>query len=193
MPDAIVPRIIGALEQAGIPYMLTGSFAGAYHGVPRATQDIDMVIAPTAEQLAALVDLLPADTYYVDREAALDALRRESQFNVIDLATGWKVDLIVRKSRPFSRSEFARRATVEHGGTKLVIVSAEDLILAKMEWAKRGGSQRQIEDAAGILRTRFAELDTDYLDDWIRELRLEEQWQAAFRAAGTPARENEDP
>jgi len=46
----IFQRIVAALEQAGIPYMLTGSFASSFHGTPRATQDIDFVIAPTADQ-----------------------------------------------------------------------------------------------------------------------------------------------
>jgi hypothetical protein len=53
--------MVGALDRAGIPYMLTGSFASSYHGTPRATQDIDIVVAPTTEQIRALVQLLPFD------------------------------------------------------------------------------------------------------------------------------------
>lgn len=55
--------LITALEAAGIPYMLTGSFAAAFHGSPRATQDIDFVIAPTPAQLAVLVDRLQVSGY----------------------------------------------------------------------------------------------------------------------------------
>jgi hypothetical protein len=72
--------------------MLTGSFVSAHHGASRSTLDIDIVIAPTAEQLHRLVKLLPTEEYYVEVEAAIDALQRESLFNVIDLATGWKID-----------------------------------------------------------------------------------------------------
>jgi hypothetical protein len=169
--------------------MLTGSFASSYHGSPRATQDIDLVIAPTLDQVRALVKLLPESEYYVDEEAALTAQRTQGQFNVIDFATGWKVDLIVRKLRTFSRQEFDRRAVVEFQGMKIAIASAEDVLIAKLEWAKLGESQRQIDDAAGILRIRNDQLDLSYIRRWVRDLDLEEEWAAARRAAGVAIQE----
>ena len=87
-PPRIFGELIGRLEAADIPYMLTGSFASAYHGVPRATQDIDVVIAPTLEALRAFVRELPPSAYYVDEGAALEALAQEGAFNVIDLELG---------------------------------------------------------------------------------------------------------
>ena len=164
--------------------MLTGSFASSYHGSPRATQDIDIVIAPSPDQLRALVRFLPETEYYVDLDAALDGLARETQFNVLDLATGWKMDLIIRKSRPFSRVEFDRRAAVDLQGLRLFIATAEDVLLAKLEWAKLGHSQRQIEDAAGIIRIRPDELDREYIENWVRQLNLEQEWKIACRGAG---------
>src|SRR5579871_2929941 len=94
-------RVTAALDQAGIAYMLSGSFASAYYGAPRSTQDIDLVIAATPAQLREFVQGLPSDEYYVDLDAALQAHERQ-MFNVIDLATGWKIDLIFRKARAFS-------------------------------------------------------------------------------------------
>src|SRR5437660_2199287 len=81
-------RITTALEQAGVAYMLSGSFASAYHGAPRSTQDIDIVIAANPEQLRTFVQSLPSGEYYADLDAALEAHTRQSLFNVIDLATG---------------------------------------------------------------------------------------------------------
>jgi hypothetical protein len=164
--------------------MLTGSFASSYHGSPRATQDIDIVIAPTADQIRVLVTLLPDTEYYVDENAALDALDRQGQFNVIDYATGWKIDLIIRKSRPFSQQEFERRDFVEFQSVQIAIASAEDVLIAKLEWSKLGESQRQVEDAAGILRIRAGDLDLHYIEVWVRTLELGSQWEAARRAAG---------
>jgi len=175
--ENIFRRIVGALEASGIPYMLTGSFASAHHGTPRSTQDIDLVIAPTAPQLRALLRLLPDTEYYVSEESALTAFHRREQFNVLDLATGWKVDLILRKERAFSRSEFSRRETVELMGIPLVIATAEDVLLAKLEWAKIGGSERQLEDAAGIVSARGAELDRRYIERWTAELGIDSQWE----------------
>ena len=180
--EDVFPRVTGALERAGIPYMLTGSFASSYYGVPRTTQDIDFVIAPTTDQLRSLAALLPETEYYFDLNAALDAQRREGLFNIIDLATGWKIDFIFRKSRPFSLEEFGRRLVVEFEGMRLSVATAEDVLIAKLEWAKRGESQRQIEDAAGILRIRSGNLDRKYIENWVRELKLEKQWEAVRQA-----------
>ena len=84
----VVPRITRALDAAGISYMLTGSFASAHYGSPRSTQDIDVVIRATPEQLRDLAAELERSGYYVDLDTALEAGRRESLFNVIDLRSG---------------------------------------------------------------------------------------------------------
>lgn len=181
--DDIFRRIVGALEAAGVPYMLTGSFASAHHGIPRATQDIDLVIAPTVEQLRALLQRLPETEYYVSEESALAALRRRGQFNVLDMATGWKVDLILRKDRDFSRVELSRKETVEMMGIHLAIATAEDVLLAKLEWTKIGGSDRHLEDAAGILTARRRELDRSYIERWVPELRVEREWKRVLGMA----------
>jgi hypothetical protein len=179
----LLGRVLGALDQAGIPCMLTGSFASSYHGAPRATQDIDLVIAPTKEQLRSFVRLLPQDEFYVDERAALEALRLEGQFNLVDFRTGWKVDFIIRKSRPFSSEEFGRRTLVEMEGADVPIASPEDVLIAKMEWARMGQSARQIEDAAKMLRVRAQQLDWEYLEHWVGNLKLEEQWAAVQQSA----------
>lgn len=166
--------------------MLTGSFASSFHGAPRATQDIDLVISPTPDQIRAFVLQLPRTEYYVDENAAIEAVRSEGQFNVIDLATGWKIDLIVRKSRAFSREEFERRAAGEIEGVRIDIASIEDLILAKLEWAKMGGSERQIEDAAMMLRRRQSTIDVEYIEQWVGVLGVDEQWKAARARAAAP-------
>ena len=179
----ILQRVTGALERAGIAYMITGSFASSFHGTPRSSQDIDIVIAPTPDQVQSLVNLLPATEYYVDLNAALNALRREGLFNIVDLESGWKIDFIIRKSRPFSHEEFERRFVADHLGMPLSFATAEDVLISKLEWAKRSESNRQLEDAAGILRIRSTELDRAYIERWVRELGLQAQWEAARRAA----------
>lgn len=186
--EALFRSVIGALDAAGIQYMLTGSFAGAYHGTPRATQDLDLVIAPGAGQLDTLVRRLTASGYYVDRDAAHDALQREGAFNAIDPGTGWKVDFIIRKSRPFSQTEFERRREGEVAGVRLFVASVEDLILAKLEWARLGESERQLDDVAALLRARRGEVDLAYLRQWIEALAIGKEWEKAAGMAGPERR-----
>lgn len=102
-------RLVALLDQARISHMVAGSFASTLHGTPRSTQDIDLVIDPNGQTLLAFVAGLAPSEYYARDTAARDALLRRSQFNVIDMATGWKADLIVRKTRPYSVEEFRRR------------------------------------------------------------------------------------
>ncbi|MGH9516790.1 MAG: DUF6036 family nucleotidyltransferase [Terriglobales bacterium] len=182
-PAAVLRRITALLDHAGIAYMLTGSFASAHYGAPRSTLDIDIVIAANPEQLRKFVQSLPGDTYYADLEAGMQAHHRQSMFNVIDLSDGWKIDLIIRKTRAFSHEEFNRRQVVNVQGLPLFVASPEDVIIAKLEWSKLSESKRQIEDVAAILRARRESLDQIYLKKWIRELDLEKEWSDAQTAA----------
>jgi hypothetical protein len=182
LPEALA-RVASALDAAHIDYMLTGSFASVFYGLPRSTQDIDLVISATPQQLRDFVGSLPTAEYYADIDAALEAHQRELLLNVIDLKTGWKIDLVVRKSRAFSQEEFSRRKKIKIDETALFVASAEDVVVAKLEWSKLSQSKRQIEDAAGILRMQWNSLDRPYLEKWVRQLELETQWKDALTVA----------
>jgi len=170
-------RLITMLDAAGIPHMLAGSFASAYHGTPRATQDIDVVIDPTPASLESFVAQLTAAGYYVDADRARAALEPRRQFNVIDSGSGWKADLIVRKSRPFSREEFKRRSPATVLGVDVFMATAEDTILAKLEWAALTDSERQLADVTGILGVKGASLDRGYIERWASDLGVLGLWQ----------------
>ncbi|HLE55790.1 MAG TPA: hypothetical protein VJB15_01770 [Rhodothermia bacterium] len=171
------------MDRSAVPYMITGSLASSLYGEPRSTQDIDIVIDPETRSLEALLKQFPDDTHYVSKDAAFSALELRSQFNVIDLITGWKVDLIVRKDREFSRTEFGRRMREEAFGLRVYVASPEDVILVKLEWAKAAGSERQIRDVAGILRLRQEDLDFEYIESWLEKLHVQEQWRQSRELA----------
>jgi hypothetical protein len=173
----VLRKVVFALDSAEVPYMLTGSFASTYYGVTRSTQDIDLVIDPTPDQLRLFAASLPDREYYVDAEAAQQALAHHSLFNVIDLAAGWKVDFIICKARAFSHEEFRRRQRVMIGELPIFVATAEDVVLSKLEWAKRGKSRRQLEDVAAILKIAGKSLDRSYLEFWVKDLGVEEQWE----------------
>lgn len=177
--ENVIARVAGALSRSNVPYMLTGSFASAFHGAPRTTHDIDIVIAPTLGSLNALLRQFPDESYYVSRDAALQAYGSEGLFNVVEFETGWKVDFIIRKSRAFSVVEFERRREVQILGTTLFVASPEDVVLSKLEWAKVSESERQVRDVIGILRTQAQSLDLAYLEQWIESLGLGLQWDLA--------------
>jgi hypothetical protein len=177
-------RIIEKLRLAEIDYMLSGSFASAHYGTPRSTQDIDLVISATPAQLRTFVHSLPSNEYYADLATALEAHKRQSLFNVIDLATGWKIDLILLKSRSFSQEEFGRRQRIVLHEVSIFVASAEDVVISKLEWSKLGQSKRHVDDAAGILKLRRESLDRTYLEKWVDQLGVNNEWTDALRVAG---------
>ncbi|KAB2900027.1 MAG: nucleotidyltransferase family protein [Kofleriaceae bacterium] len=175
--------LVAALEQAAVPYMVVGSFASSVYGRPRTTHDLDVVIDPTAASLDAFLGALDMDRFYVDADVARDALRRRTMFNVIDSTTGWKVDLVIRKQRPFSVEEFRRKQSGTILGVPVQLATAEDVVIAKLEWALAGGSARQLDDVRGILAAHGDRLDLAYVTAWAETLGLADIWGRA-RAAG---------
>lgn len=178
-PDRVLQQVVDLLEAADVEYRLTGSLASSIHGHPRSTQDIDLVIEGSREQVLSLVSLFDEAGFYVSPEAAGEAFAARGRFNAIDRETGWKVDLILRKDREFSQVEFERRTREDVLELSLDVATPEDTLLAKLEWARLGESRRQIEDAAAILEVQGPSLDRIYVLRWVGELGLEEEWEAA--------------
>ena len=189
---AFLRRVAEVLDEAGVSYMLTGSLASAYYAVPRATQDIDVVIEAEERGIKRVVQGLRDAGCYVDHDAALEAWHTQGQFNAIDPDSGWKLDLIVRKERPFSRAEFERRVRVTLLGVELPIASLEDVLIAKLEWSHLGDSALQRRDVIQMLERTWDQLDHAYLGQWIAELGLESEWRAARDEAGRPQASGEE-
>ena len=182
MQHELLAKVVEALDTAGINHMVTGSFASTFHGEPRMTQDIDVVIDPDTSTVALFVQQFDPATFYIDD--AVSATERRGMFNVVDVTTGWKVDLIIRKDRPFSTEEFRRRVPTKIADVNTYVASAEDTILSKLEWSKDSGSERQFRDVVAVIQIQRANLDHDYLVQWATELGIRDRLQAALNAAG---------
>jgi hypothetical protein len=180
--EEFLADIARRLAAAGIPFMVAGSYASSFHGQPRTTQDVDLVIDPTADQLDAFLNQL-GDPYYVSPEAAHDALRRRSLFNVIHFDESWKADLIIRKDRPFSAEEFGRRQPAQLPGQVQPLASAEDVILTKLEWNRISPSERQVRDARNVAVAQWPRLDQAYLRRWAADLGVTEALEDLLRQA----------
>jgi acetolactate synthase regulatory subunit len=177
--EEALAKVVRSLEALSIAYMVTGSVASSHHGRPRMTHDVDIVIDPSPEGLARLVGELVSSGFYVDAGRARDAMWLRRQFNAIEMQTAVKIDLIVRKDRPFSLEELRRRQPADlPGGMRVTLATPEDTILSKLEWARKGGgSEKQLADVAGVLDVHAGVLDRAYIDRWARELGVLDLWQ----------------
>jgi len=171
--EALLTRIVEALDGDGIPYMLTGSLASSLQGETRATHAIDLVVDIAASDVARVTRALSAPEVCLDEDAVSDATRRRTMFNLIDSSSGDKADFWLLTDDPFDRERFARRLRVEALGLELSVSTPEDTILMKLRWsAQAGGSEKQFNDALGVYEFQGDVLDLAYLDRWAETLGL---------------------
>lgn len=181
-------EVVAVLDDLGVAYLLGGSLASSLHGIPRTTQDADLVADLGPQHVAPLVERLRA-SFYIDDERIHDSIRRRASFNVIHLATMTKVDIFLLKSDPLSRSEMERRQRIVipgGEGASLWVASAEDIVIQKLAWFVLGGgvSERQWHDVLGVLKVRRGHLDLGHL----RRSAVEAQVEDLLRQALTEAR-----
>jgi hypothetical protein len=174
----LLKRVIEVLTAAGIDYMVTGSIVSSLQGEPRATHDIDLVVALPAEAVAHLVSAFPPPDYYLSADAIRDALRHRSMFNLLSLTSGEKADFWILTEDPFDQSRFSRRRLEEVLGSRMYVSTPEDTILMKLRWATiAGGSEKQFKDALRVYEVQRSGLDVAYLNHWAKQLGVGELWQ----------------
>jgi len=190
---AALEPVVDVLDSLGVRYRVGGSVASSALGVPRSTLDVDLACELRLRHVASFATQL-IDTYYVDQDMIRDAIQRQSCCNLIHLATMLKVDLFIRRDRPFEDSAFER--TVRRpldpapGAREFDLTTAEDIVLHKLEWFRAGGevSERQWRDAVGVLAIQRDEIDRTYLQRWAIELGISDLLARAFALAEPASR-----
>jgi hypothetical protein len=184
----VILEVTRVLEDLEVPYAVGGSLASSMHGIPRSTQDGDLLADLRVEQVQSFVAAVTA-SFYVSQERVFQAVRRRSSFNLIHLKTAMKVDVFVLKPEPLSLQEMLRRQNLPVPGepeTRLQVVTAEDIVLQKLLWYQTGNrvSEQQWNDVLGVLKVQRAELDFNYLKEWAEQIGVKDLLQQAYLDAG---------
>ena len=181
-----VSAIAPVLDSLGIRYAIVGSLASSARGIFRATLDGDLLALVRPQQARQLAERLGKD-WYADAEAIESAIRNGRAFNVIHIPTASKVDLFPAKS-DFHLNQMERASSVPvfpaDESLRFPVVSAEDIVLAKLEWYAAGGevSEKQWNDILGVIATQ-PDLDLDYLNTWAPRLGVTRLLARAFDEA----------
>ena len=170
--------VTDVFEKMLIPYAVGGSISSSVHGIMRSTMDVDIVADMRLEHISGFVETL-STAFYADNDMIRDAINRHSSFNLIHLATAYKVDVFIPKQRAFDRMQLERRVSTlitAEPERSIYMTSPEDIILSKLEWYRMGGevSDSQWRDVLGVLKTKAGQLDLEYMRRWAKPLKVED-------------------
>lgn len=163
-PVLVVARLARTFDTLGIRYVVGGSVASSLYGIPRATQDVDIVADVRLSHVEGITKALEGD-FYVDADMIRDAIKRRASFNVVHLETMFKADVFILQGDSWSREEMARARTeqldIPEGKVTIRFASPEDTVLHKLIWYKLGNqiSDRQWSDILGVLKVQGEALE----------------------------------
>jgi hypothetical protein len=173
--------VVNLLNQNQIPYMIVGSVASMIYGEPRLTHDMDMVIQVEQDEAKQLAAIFSSEEFYCPAvDQIQQEIKRKGQFNIVHQETMYKVDLIICKNSLHDSEEFKRRKKLPFWeNTEAFIATPEDIIIKKLEFYRKGKSEKHLRDIASMLL--HTSVDQPYLDKWIQTLSLQNEWQQIAR------------
>ncbi|HRZ86767.1 MAG TPA: hypothetical protein P5287_03035 [bacterium] len=166
----VLKIVASLLDGSRIPYMVSGSIAASYYTVPRMTRDIDVVVELKQADVPTFVALFKGD-FYIDEGSVRSGVVERGMFNLIHNRCVIKIDFIVGSDTEFQHSAFARRQARVIDGSPVTFISAEDLVIAKMLWAKDSLSETQVSDVRNLI-AGVRGLDMRYIEGWVVNLGL---------------------
>jgi hypothetical protein len=177
------------LDRLGVAHVVGGSLASSLHGVPRSTNDVDIVAALGEQHVDPLASAIES-RFYADRDMMRDAIRHRREFNLIELSTMFKIDVFVPLLDLVIRRELGRAHSMvvdRERGIAMRLASPEDTIAQKLRWYKLGHgiSDRQWTDAQGVLVVQRGKLDLEYLRETASALEVSDLLERAMREAET--------
>jgi hypothetical protein len=183
MPERNLFRIfVSRLNNLSLPYMITGAVASIIYGEPRLTNDIDLVIDMSSDEVETFGDAFPIEDFYRPPPEVIRVEIGRSQrghFNLIHHATGFKADIYAAGRDELHHWGLKSRKPVELEGEKFWLAPVEYVILRKLEYYREGESEKHLRDISGILTFSADEIDFRMLEAQIKKRALEKEWTAA--------------
>ena len=177
----LLRHLVSALEELDLPYALAGSIASMAYGEPRATLDIDVVVRLAPTDIERLKTRFPSDEFYLDVEAAGEAILEGSQFNIIHASSGLKIDVFVEGDEVERVQIEDRRRLPALPGLTAAFSPPEELILKKLLYHRDGGSEKHLRDIKAMLKISGDEIDVDRVERGAEALGLQEIWSSVSR------------
>jgi hypothetical protein len=163
--EAATLAVIDALEALGLPYMLVGSFASNYYGVPRSTQDVDFVVELAGKPMRAVVERLGPE-FQLDPQVTFETITGTRRYVVRIAGTGFRIEFFLRSEDEHDGARFGRRCRAALLGRQVSLPTAEDVIITKLRWSRGGKRAKDVDDARNVMAVQGARIDWDYVASW---------------------------
>lgn len=166
-------RIVNKLEEGQFSYLLTGSMAMVFYSIPRMTRDTDIVIQLFGKDKQRFIELLKED-FLIDENIVDESFQNFMMFNVFDKKSFFKIDFILKNNEEYENVKFERKKKLKINGLEVYVISIEDLIISKLNWAKDSLSEMQLNDIRELMKKGF---DENYVNEWVLRLNLKKVFE----------------
>jgi hypothetical protein len=165
--EDLVVLVFDGLSELHVRFMVSGSLASNFYGVPRATQDADLVLLLNDVPVDALAARI-GQAFELDTQIAFETVTGSRRLVARARDSAFSVELFDLTDDPHDRERFARRRPVAVLGRTVAVPTPEDVIITKLRWWQRAGRHKDLEDARNVLAVQRASLDQEYLRRWCR-------------------------
>jgi hypothetical protein len=181
--DDVATRALDAIVAAGIPFMVTGSFARNLYALPRSTKDIDFVVEAPEFSPASIARHLGAD-FQMDDQVYFETITGTTRYVIRHRHSPFVIEFFLLSDDAHDRERFGRRRQVQILGRPVFVATPEDVVIAKLRWSDRGRRPKDRQDARDVIALQTNRLNWPYVRHWCQEhgtLDLLEQIQAELR------------
>jgi hypothetical protein len=158
-------QVIDALNEAGVGYMLVGSFSSNFYAPPRSTKDMDVVVAIMGDEITRLARRL-APVFTANPQASFEAVTGTRRYRFRSRESLFEVEFFDLGSDPHDQARFERRLRVTFEGRETFIPRPEDVIVTKLRWALGAKRAKDRDDVRNVIAVNRAELDWQYIHRW---------------------------
>jgi hypothetical protein len=152
------------LHAVEMPFMIVGSVATNFYGIPRSTRDADFVIQ-AAPPFAALATRLGPDLRLA-AQTSFEGVAGTVRHRIEARGTPFTVELFELSDDAHDVSRFSRRRRVRLLDRDVFVLTAEDTIVTKLRWAKQPGREKDVDDVRSVIAVQGDGLEWAYVRQW---------------------------
>ena len=154
-------RVADVLMSLKTDYLVVGSIASSYYGIPRSTTDADFVVEFRQGLIVELANAL-GSAFRLDLQMQLEIFSGKRFYKFEVIGTVFHVDVFDLQTTAYDQERFQRRRPVPLGERMIYLPTPEDVLIMKLRWQR----SKDLEDARAVMAVQRPNLDWEYLERW---------------------------